>query len=80
MVNEWMMKVTCKKLNDSLLKLDEIKKRLEYALKHVDNALQRGGIGEKRNMLSHMNVAKTDVHAVIGLMYDVEEIMWEEKP
>ena len=73
MVNE-------EKLEKSLKKLEQIKDKLEYALKYADYAWHRGSIGERRNMLSLMNVAKMDVHAVIGLMYDIEEIMWEEKP
>ena len=72
--------VNDEKLEKSLKKLEQIKDKLEYALKYADYAWHRGSIGEKRNMLSLMNVAKMDVHAVIGLMYDVEEIMWEEKP
>lgn len=67
------------KLEKSLKKLEQIKEKLEYALKYADYAWHRGSIGERRNMLSLMNVAKTDLHAVIGLMYDIEEIMWEEK-
>ena len=66
-------------MEEALKKLEQIKDKLEYALKYADYAWHRGSIGEKRNMLSLMNVAWMDVYAVIGLMYDVEKIMREEK-
>ena len=70
--------VNDEKLEKSLKKLEQIKDKLEYALKYADYAWHRGSIGEKRNMLSLMNVAKMDVYTVLSLIDDVEKIMWEE--
>lgn len=72
MVNE-------EKLKAALKKLEKIKDKLENALKYADYAWHRGGVGEKRNMLSLMNVAKMDANAAILLMNDVESIMWEDE-